>query len=285
MSTDRIAVIGSGPAGLMCAWAARQAGYQVQIFTNQDSPTTQTGAQYLHGAIPGLTDSFTKSQINYWRRGNAGEYARKIYGPDFPPDDTSWGKFGYEEDCWNLREVYWRLWQEFLPDMDLTNIGMDEVQRIAKFSKLVFSTMPLNKLVDPENRFPQMFESQLVYCYPVAMVHPETGNIVVYDGTTMFSWYRSSVIFGSEWTEWPSSSQPLGDHHNAIEHDVVRVGAKYDSMKLWQALKPIRHHWNLSLLLPPNVLMAGRYGMWQKGVLTHDAYTRADEAIKVWQDA
>jgi hypothetical protein len=285
MSTDRIAVIGSGPAGLLCAYAANQAGYLVEIFTNQDQPTTQAGAQYLHRAIPGLTDDLPMEIVKYWRTGTAECYSEKIYGKNFPPEDTSWGKFKSIEQCWDLRHVYAKLWDMFKGRLTLRNIDLLEINRLAPYFSLMFSTMPLDKLIDPGQEHRSRFETQLVYCYPADLIRASgPGNHIVYNGDDDDAWYRTSRIFGSSWTEWPSS---VGEDHTwrQIEKDLRTKGVEFDSFKLWQAVKPIKHHYNIGLMLPPNVILAGRYGMWQKNILTHDAYQRACEVIQVWQDA
>lgn len=280
----KCAVIGSGPAGLLCAWAAEQLGMKVEIFTNTLTPSGQFGAQYLHEAIPGLTAEYAASVIQYRRLGTAEGYARKIYGDKVTVGDTSWNKFADHENAWRMSSVYQKLHEYFLPNMIVAPIGMGRLERIAKNVGLVFSTMPLPALIGSRDGF----DTQLVYCYP-KMVIPPFGepdrlmNIIMYNGFVDDKWYRQSRIFGQEWTEWPAKEeQDPQTNVDEIFNDIRRHGINPLRQVMTQVEKPLRHNLPVHLMLPPNVRLAGRYGLWQKGVLVGDAYRDAVSMVTSW---
>jgi hypothetical protein len=276
--SGRIAVIGSGPAGLLSAWAAIRAGYYVEIFTNRKAPTMQTGAQYVHMNIPGITSSDEAQPIQYSHIGTAEGYAEKIYGGALAPDETSWYKFEGEVPAWPMSEVYQRLWKYFEDVIIEAPVDLGRLEQIARHNFAVFSSMPLNVLLDPSQKASGHFKTEMVFTYP-KMVTPgykigRAPNVIVYNGAGA-GWYRQSRIFGKEWTEWP---QRMG--LEAIQAEITRYGHEYNSLAMWQVAKPVVCTLPVNLLLPPNVRLIGRYGQWRKGVLVHDAYVETTNFLE-----
>ena len=57
-----VAVLGCGPAGLIAAWAAEQAGADVQIYSKKVQSIIP-GSQYLHGPIPGVSSPYAEGVV------------------------------------------------------------------------------------------------------------------------------------------------------------------------------------------------------------------------------
>lgn len=171
-----------------------------------------------------------------------------------------------------MKEIYQRLWDFFSDAIIQAPIDMRRLEKIAQHNHMVFSTIPLNVLIDPSEEAQNYFPVERVYCYPRMMVpgygaSAHTPNTIVYNGWQSVGWYRQSCIFGQEWTEWPSKVGVEG-----VEADVLNYGHEWNSMLLWQAVKPLVCTLPIHLSIPPNVKLVGRYGQWRKGVLAHEAY-------------
>lgn len=269
---ERVAVIGCGPAGLLAAWGAARCGYKVEIFTDRKSPSTQVGAQYIHHLIPGVTTEDEAQWVTYSHVGTVQGYSKKIYGPDFPPEETSWSKFEGVVPAWPMGLIYRRLWNFFEDAIIEARIDVARLEKIAQHNHTVFSTMPLDKLLTvSEERRDEFYKTEKIFGYPRMMTpgyrQPHGPNTIVYNGWASVRWYRQSSIFGQEWTEWPYNVEAEG-----VKEDVERYGHEYNPMLLWQAVKPVACTLPIHLLIPPNVRLVGRYGRWQKGVLSHEAY-------------
>lgn len=243
-----VAVLGCGPSGLLAAHAAVRAGVDVQILSMY-RPSPIGGAQFLHRAIPGITEDVPDGELDFIYVGDKEGYAKKVYGN--PWSDTSWGTWEGKVPVWNLRRAYaklWALYEELIVD---TKLDYDRVLSVSRSYEFVFSTVPLSKIcIHPVQH---VFMEQPVWITDEGI----TGeNSIVYNGLGMASWYRASSIFGSVSIEY--SNPPL--------RESVRV------------VKPIS---NSCTCTPKNVVKLGRYGRWEKGVLTHHAYEGAENALQL----
>lgn len=260
----RIAVLGSGPAGLMSAAAALNAtndstGGSLNIFSS-NGKSSLYGAQYLHRPIPVYTPNDypnAKRVINYVLFGEPDEYRRKVYGPMW---DGSVSPEDLEEThyAWDLRATYDRLWDDFEGHvekvyMDPAGMRMlvDGRTGYGKYD-LIINTIPRPALCAEGHQF----KSTQIWAAGEA---PDIGieldrfkcapETVLCNGEESPSWYRLSNIYGHKTVEWPEHIKPPVPSAALVT-------------------KPLKH--NCSCW--PGVIHVGRYGRWEKGILTHHAY-------------
>lgn len=251
-----VLVLGCGPAGLMAAAAAEESGNDVTIVSKKRK-SEMYGAQYLHAPIPGFSPERGFS-VKYVLRGTSDDYRRKVYGdPRVPvsPDELS-----EDHEGWDIRSTYGSLWHHFQDRILNTpfNGGSDVKHFIAhaldsdKFNHFI-STVPAPLLcTNPSHVFPSQkvwaigdAPERGIFC-PITQAGP---NEVICSGEPENSWYRTANIMGYRTAEWPENRKP------PIEG-------------LSQVSKPLKT--NCDCL--PMVHRLGRYGKWEKGVLSHDAY-------------
>ena len=244
----RIAVLGCGPAGLMAAHAVVMSGHEPMIFSKK-VPSSIGGAQYLHKPIPKITRERPDGQVNFIKYGTEQGYAKKVY--DDPYAHTSW--YDYDEghhQIWNLRSAYDKLWKRYEPIIVDIKLDYEVTRSLLRAFPRVMSTVPLVHLCGKDHRF-DFQDVWIVY----SQAKEGGENRIVYDGTEDFPWYRWSYIFGWRGIEY---SKPCKEAVNAVH---IRK----------PLLSPCDCH--------PEILKLGRYGAWQKGILTHHAYEGAMDAL------
>lgn len=249
-------VLGCGPAGLLAAHALVTLGHEVEIVSKKRK-SEMYGAQYLHRPIPNLGRKPVEvAQIDYLLSGSIEGYRDKVYGENWSgvvsPDE-----FGNEENHlgWDIRDVYDRLWRMYghhVQDYDLPHGAA--IQDLSRGYIRVVSTVPAPLLC--LRREEHVFRVQKVWAIGDA---PERGifcpvkeapdNTVLCNGDPYVSWYRTANIFGYRTAEWPGGRRP--PFEGVAEVD-----------------KPL----STTCDCQPGVERAGRYGKWQKGVLSHTAY-------------
>ena len=247
-----VLVLGAGPAGLMAAEAAQQVGARVRI-ASRIEPSVIGGAQYLHEPILGINSPVPDGFIRIKKVGTAEGYARKVY--DDPTAPTSWRKYtnGQELPAWDLRRTYEQLRERWLPSVWAIDLNAETLQDLEEDGAydIVISSVPRPVLC--RDRALHTFTKQKVL---IDMDSPVDGeNVIIWNGDPEVPWYRASKIFevtgGYEY--------PLG---------AVLAGAHV-------ARKPLRTTCDCW----PEVLRVGRYGIWDKNVLTHDAYWMTKSAL------
>jgi hypothetical protein len=263
----KVVILGAGPAGLMAAAAvarATQHDSQVAIISDTTKPSELYGAQYLHAPIPSYTPAAHighPAWILYELQGSADDYRRKIYGPMWDgtvsPEDLD-----RLHQAWDIRSTYKNLWETFGDDINpvfMDPAGMRALSEGATpFGKpdLIISSIPKPALCPKGHQF----KSAMIWAAGEA---PELGIELPYkcedftvkcNGEDHPSWYRMSRIFGRLTVEWPEYIRP-----------------PFGSAA--QVQKPLENNCDCW----PEVLHVGRYGKWEKGVLTHHAY---EEVLK-----
>lgn len=210
------------------------------------------GAQYLHAPIDGITPP-QGHLIDYQLFGTTEDYRRKVYGDEWDgtvsPEDL-----GREHWGWDLRETYSALWLDYAEEIVQAIVDPDIVQDLLDEGWLVISSIPAPAICKKSHRF----RAQDIVAAGDA---PELGIFLPYRSLPHFSvwcngdpdgpaWYRQSNIFGHVTVEWP-------------------VGTKVPISSAAVVPKPLSHDcdcWD------ERVLRIGRYGKWEKGVLTNHAY-------------
>jgi hypothetical protein len=257
MATKQVVnVLGCGPAGLMSAHAAVLLGYEVRIHSKKRK-SEMYGAQYLHQPIPHISEDADRFEVNYELAGTQEGYREKVYGKTWnglvSPDELL-GK----HDGWDIRAAYDRLWRRYSPlviDVDFKS-GSEIRSYIDNhdITDVWVSSIPATALCQAKEM--HAFNGQEVWAVGDA---PERGvfspvrvaeQTVICNGEDSPGWYRASMIQGYATAEWSQERKPPLDN-------VVRI------------TKPL----STTCTCLSEVHRVGRYGMWQKGVLSHTAFT------------
>jgi hypothetical protein len=262
----------------MAAHACALKGVPFSIFSmpNGDgnvSPSKIGGAQFLHTAIPTLTEDDPDFVLTYRLSGDPAGYHQKVYGgnPNVPFVSMSGVHDGERQAAWNLRRIYDQMWNGICgADGHSVNAAKIDAQLMLDWMRddlwaCVVSTIPRMSLCLTHaglvDRSPHSFTSQTIH-----IVQGEDMGIpyneIHYDGTKERSWYRSSNINGVVGTEWAEDMLP-----------------PYSKSKAVSVRKPIAHScdcWNDE----PRLVFAGRYGQWKKGVLVQDGFVQTWQALE-----
>lgn len=271
----RAAILGCGPAGLFAAHGLIERGWTVTIFSKRRR-SEMFGAQYLHAPIAGLTDGIEPVTVHYRLRGTIEGYREKVYGPN--PVATSVATLKEWHAAWDIRSAYYRAYQmyegliveqrvspEFLGierwDPNMSPLRERNIIDGRMFD-LVLNSIPADILCYQKEI--HRFESTRVWAIGDA---PERGtfapsvvpedNTVICDGTRDTGWYRASKVFGYTTVEWPGSRKPP----LPLVAEVVKP--TFTNCNCYASGLPYRYE------------SIGRYGVWQKGVLSHHAYLAA----------
>lgn len=254
----RVLVLGAGPAGLMAAHAAALGGHDV-IIASKKRKSHLYGAQYLHAPIPMMTASEPVT-VHYELWGTAQDYRRKVYGPhhrgSVSPEDLA-----DTHQAWDIRQTYdalWATYSGFIVNVDLTeedhvlNELVDELEPY-----VTFSTVPAYLLCAAEHTF----HSQRVWAIgdapdagqwcPVRQAGPQH---IICNGDREPGWYRNANVFDYTTVEY-AMRPPL---ESAVE-----------------VAKPLETNCDCY----PGIVRLGRYGRWQKGILSHTAFTMAQKCL------
>lgn len=240
----KIAVLGSGPAGLLAAHAATRLGHKVYIYAHGERSHIQ-GAQYIHDQIDGLTEEVEPFIVSYAKVGDSTGYAEKVYGSPLAP--SSWAKFPQGEyPAWPMDDVYdllWDAWGDRVTKLDITR---HQVEPLIRQHDMVLSSIPANAICYDEDH---KFKGAEVVFEPHCYVDME--DIVVYSGRRSEDWYRTSNLRGHAWTEY--------------------------SRSMWQHVPP---RWRSGVkptettcdCWTTQLHRIGRFGKWEKAQLVTDAY-------------
>lgn len=251
----RVLVLGCGPAGLIAAYAAqREFKAEVHIFSDK-RPSPLFGCQYLHEPIPGITEEHEGHQVNYVLHGTTEEYRKKVYGSLTPP--VSPQQYAGDHMAWDIRTAYRRLWDIFEPSIHDMHLNPADIVPLLShlMPDYVISSLPAPVLCQMGDR--HTFTD--VKCWaigdaPGQAVADVFGALppftVICSGEKDCSWYRACNVFGYGTVEWP------GHKKRPPIDGVVAFN------------KPLSTNCDCM----PSILRVGRYGRWQKGVLSHEAY-------------
>lgn len=247
-----VAILGCGPAGLMAAHAVAMRGKPVAVFSIPQK-SRLGGAQFLHEPIPGINDVTPDIIVNYKVEGDPQTYEQKVYSDTLTVPFVSMSdKFdGQTQQAWNLLATYDKLWSIFGESVNDVRVTPEWIEENADEFDLMVSTVPLPSLCRANHHFTTQQVTIANQCFDETLA----DNTVFYNGTRDRSWYRCAKLFGIGSTEWGAGVNP-----------------PYDTVK---ANKPIRSNCDCW----PNILKAGRFGTWKKGVLTHQAFTSTFEAL------
>jgi hypothetical protein len=240
----------------MAVHAAALAGHDVVcVSLKRKSPLY--GCQYLHQPIPEIS-SVDGVSVKYDLYGTVEQYRQKVYGVDFQgevsPEDLVGDHF-----AWDIREAYDQLWSIYSGYIIDANARDERVKDWAHGADYVFSSIPAPVLCSNETH---IFKSETVWAIGDA---PELGikspvNVasfhVLCNGEEYPGWYRAANVFGYSTVEYPERLKPPFE-------GVAKV------------TKPISTNCDCK----PKIRRLGRFGKWQKGVLSHTAFSEVTETV------
>lgn len=254
----RVLILGCGPAGLMAAHGAVKGGADSVQIISKKRKSELFGAQYLHAPIPEMPMG-NHVRINYILEGDAQAYREKVYGRNWDgtvsPEDLT-----EPHSAWDIRAAYDWLWDQYgkyVVDMELSRAHTVSTDS----ADVVISTIPRPVLCTQEH----VFKSADVWAAGdapsrgIAIPYVCEENTVICNGHRSPLWYRLSNVFGHKTIEWPM----YGD----LKPPVENVSLVH---------KPTSHNCDCN----PGIVYAGRYGRWEKGILSHTAYTTALNALE-----
>lgn len=256
----RVAVLGCGPAGLIAAHGVLMADPSAQVtILSRKVKSPMYGAQYLHNLPPGIPDT-GHTIVNYTLLGDADGYRRKVYGPMWDGKVSPEDLLG-EHHAWDIRGAYDWLWGEYGDLIHHTEIEPWLVEQAIAKEHLVINSIPRPAIC----RMGHTFGSTAIIAAGEA---PEVGirlpyqcpdSTVICNGADNPSWYRMCRVFGRTTVEWPG--------------EIGRVPITSAAT----VQKPTYTNCDCY----PQVMHVGRYGRWEKGVLSHESYMAAYKAVQM----
>ena len=266
----QVAILGSGPAGLLAALACEQNGVEPVIYAKGDK-SPMFGAMYLHEPIPALTDDITAPDLNITviKSGTRAGYAENVYADPNAP--CSWDVIPEgDTPAWDLHAAYDKLWERYEPYIRKIEITPHNLGSLPVNFPLVLCSIPAPALC----RSGHLFHGQdiwVVHGPGKALIKGvNDDDLMYYNGTTPrdggFPWYRFSQIKGYQAWEY------------STDHGITEEEANW-GRELARGTKPL--HTNCDCWIGyDSFRRIGRFGKWEKGVLTHHAYADATEAIR-----
>lgn len=254
MNITPAAILGCGPSALLSAWACSLAGIPVAI-VSRGVKSRLGGAQFLHAPIPGMhRASEPETFVKYERRGDPDIYRKKAFG-DLNVEWKPWTEGGQPEGraAWSLDMTYQYLWESMEPiitnEMNVREIDMKWFEEEADQFLFVVNTVPLASIcVDPKHNF--ITQRIVITPTPFEGIADDT---VLYDGTGEKSWYRTSNIFGTGFTEWGEGAKvPPGIQ---TFRDFKPMSTNCDCLKKFH-----------------RVVSVGRRGKWSAREFSHNAF-------------
>lgn len=255
-----VLILGVGPAGLMAAHACKLKGVPFSIVGN-GGKSVIGGAQFLHAAVPLLTDAEPEGTLTYHVTGHESGYKTKVYGDSDVPF-VSMGRVtdGQKVPIWSMQKNYDRLWDDIAgggfsvspadvtPEWLINEIEADRWRYIVSTIPRPHVCLSVAGMVDgPAHAFVSQ-QIQIANECMLNFVGDDGESHIWYDGTSNVSWYRTSVIFGEGSTEWGMRDLPY---------------------KTVTVRKPIS---TTCQCFNGKVMFTGRYGAWRKGILIHQAF-------------
>ncbi len=243
-----IIILGSGISGLMAALACADTGNDFVILTDSDIKPKAKGFQYLHDSCGlNLKKYDLKEQIIPYYEDEAFRkmiYSSKVYGNLYTPN--SMDKVIYQTSnslIYSMDEAVDILWERFYYKININYVnGLKGIEIISRTCDKVISTIPMYHLIEDV----QYSEAWLL----TTKVPDNQINYVVYDLNVSSPIYRFGTMFGNLFFESHAHMDIIGMQPIALKKVIT-----------YEKLPEIK-----------NVIFAGRYGRWDKSILSHDVY-------------
>jgi hypothetical protein len=254
---SEVAILGSGPSGLMAALAAHELGFSPVIYSHK-VPSKIYAAMFLHRSLPWVTNNIPDFNVDVIKMGTAEGYAQRVYGD--PTHPVSWDKFADgQTPAWDLRKAYDTLYNLFENDIVEYSIDATTVNGIVNEHEFVFSSIPATALC--YRRGQHLFSYQQIWVHLLDSLDlPIGSNMMYYNGDPPkvgYDWYRYSQISGHRAWEFSKEPEPNDDY------------------ELVRGKKPL----GTTCTCFPGIHRIGRFGKWEKQVLTHHCYEEVRDAL------
>lgn len=294
----QVAILGAGPAGLLAALAVEQSGHRPTIFAKGE-PSKMFGAMYLHRAIPGLHEGDSPEfEITVIKTGSREGYAYNVYGKQDAA--CSWEKFDSGVTFgWDLKKAYEQLWDRYERFIRPFEINDKHMGSICSNYPLVLNSIPAKSLCIRDHEFAKQ-DIWVVHGDGSGHLIPNVNddNMMYYNGVPWdgsfdsdayqaqgmepielgppymkgHDWYRFSQI--NKYQAWEYSREPAWAWDPEDGDGLSRFKS--------QGIKPLWTNCGCWMEYK-SMFRIGRFGTWQKGVLTHHAYEFALEACRALQ--
>lgn len=244
-------ILGAGIAGLLAAKAVEDSGAEAVLYDKNQGVSTVLGLHYLHKdcGIEDLEKVILYNLVLHDENDEAPPYVQ-YSNKTAVPIDNSVKDLPLKVEAFNMQDAYMRLTERFQHQIVKRDVDRAFVDDLLLDGNKVISSIPLPILVKNGD-----YKSKIVFAHegkPHALgLASIRHNIVVYNTDRKYPWYRYSRVNGYEWTETLLNGQ----------FKIKKVmGCNVKSFN-------------------KNLLLVGRYGKWQRGVLAHEAYYDTKEAI------
>jgi hypothetical protein len=263
----KAAVLGYGPAGLIAAKTLVDEGIDVDVI-GAGGKSVVGGAQYLHENVMNPHHTDPEGYIEFLKVGDRYNYARKIYGRD--GIDVSWDHYEGSQPAWALGPVYDILWSHFedkLVHDTFNGLSLSMLLETGMYD-IVFSSIPAHALcLHPSSHgFPKV-PILLVPFSPV-----KVNNLVLYSGRESDAWYRTSCIFGEQWTEFGAAASSKAQYFDAALTGGTDLSpGDYHECDDGRIIEPVRGFKPLGTNCDchPDMVRIGRFGLWDRKILLH----------------
>lgn len=262
MNSRQVAVLGSGPSGLLAAWACVDAGFEPVLFDKdiQQPNGTTAGVFYLHGKcnLPIRSAKVDILAVGANARDLQYAYREKVYKSHDKNLMVSIPSSREIHTVYDGMQAMAFLWGVFGPKIEHGYIEtFDEALDFLHAYPRVISTIPL-PVYFPNTSFPYKIAWIKTASYPYIV---DDENYVLYNANPSVEWYRMSNIFGRWTMEYVPGYIPYAEEnrHPYMCREVQKVEP---------ALRGTIPE------TPDNFLLTGRYGAWDKSCLTNLVYER-----------
>ena len=243
-----VCILGTGIAGLLAAKAAEETGAEVTLYDQNPEAvepgsitcTTRAGWTFPDQCLQHIAFDGTKNTTP------CNTPKLKI------PKENSLMDLQRKVEAYSMQEAYRALWDRFQDRAEERVIEPRDLKKLIVENDWVISSIPLNCIV---STVACMFlEYKAFRGQPKGLgigSIDKSYNIVVYNTDENYDWYRYSRIEGVEWTEGLTKGE-------------------------FTVIKPI----NVNFKVPyKNLILTGRWGRWQRGVLAHESYYQVKKAL------
>lgn len=250
MIDTKYCILGAGIAGLLAAKAIEEAGEEFTMLDQNPGLTNMNGLHYLHDPCGLRLKKLTVYNLVLSDTNDPNppyiQYANKIG----VPEKNSVRETPLTTDAYDMRQAQERLYLRYKPRINKQVVDRKFVDDLLAHGTRIISTIPLPVLVPGGD-----YQTKKIYASdkrPLGLgLEHAKQNIVVYNTDCKYSWYRYSRINGCEWTE-------------------MLLGGDFVVTKVMGCNVKSFHE---------NLILSGRYGTWQRGVLAHESYYQIKEAL------
>lgn len=259
-------ILGSGPSGMMAAHAVYDSGYTAEIYDKDpDQSRRNSGVFVLHdncnlGLDPIEIRQFIIGAVGISEEHISEIYTSKVYGDTNLPKKVSVlsalknpSIIGYDANI-----AVQRLWDLYSSRVVKAHIDKGLLNSFLSNDLYVISTIPAYQLLD-------INVTEFTYkrvCVKVSEAPKGEAPFILYNINRHMNWYRCSAISGVFTKEYNHGEIIISPNNSSSIRDVKKVvgnGFTHPNKR---------------------VLLTGRYGAWNKSILTHNVYYQVLEWIK-----